>query len=332
VTSSLNRRLLLVHAHPDDESIGTGATMAKYVAEGAHVTLVTCTLGELGEIIPPGLAALGADRDDQLGGYRIGELNAACQALGVTDHRFLGGPGRWRDSGMIGTPGNDDLRAFWQADTEEAATALAAVIREVRPQVMVTYDNDGFYGHPDHIQAHRVAWRAFQLAADPAVMIEPGAGEPGAGGPGGGCGPALPPWAVSKFYASTTPQSFLDAEIGTLQAQPLPHGFIPPASAADLVYGVPDEQVTTEIDGSAHLDAKLAAMRAHATQIIVDGVFFALSNKVGQLASGVEHYALLSGRRGPDGSCGREDDLFAGVDERPVAQPVPDGATAGRAG
>ena len=116
MTSSLDRRLLLVHAHPDDESIGTGATMAKYAAEGARVTLVTCTLGELGEIIPPELAALAPERDDQLGGYRIGELNAACQALGVTDHRFLGGPGRWRDSGMIGTPGNDDPRAFWQAD------------------------------------------------------------------------------------------------------------------------------------------------------------------------------------------------------------------------
>jgi N-acetyl-1-D-myo-inositol-2-amino-2-deoxy-alpha-D-glucopyranoside deacetylase len=339
VTSSLDRRLLLVHAHPDDESIGTGATMAKYAAEGAHVTLVTCTLGELGEIIPPALAALAADRDDQLGGYRIGELNAACQALGVTDHRFLGGPGRWRDSGMIGTPGNDDPRAFWQADMAEAATALAAVIRAVRPQVIVTYDDDGFYGHPDHIQAHRVAWRAFQLAADPAVTIGPSAGGPSAGGPsaggpsaGGACEPALPPWAVSKFYASTTPQSFLDAEIGTLRARRLPDGFIPPASAADLVYGVPDEQVTTEIDGSAYLDAKLAAMRAHATQITLDDVLFALSNNVAQLASGVEHYALLSGQRGPDGCVGREDDLFAGVDACPVTQPVPDGATAGHAG
>src|SRR5712675_2995180 len=106
-----DRRLLLVHAHPDDESIYTGATMARSAAEGARVTLVTCTLGELGEIIPPELAALAPERDDQLGGYRIGELNAACQALGVTDHRFLGGPGRWRDSGMIGTPGNEDRKS-----------------------------------------------------------------------------------------------------------------------------------------------------------------------------------------------------------------------------
>ncbi len=359
------QRLLLVHAHPDDESIGTGATMAKYAASGAHVTLVTCTLGELGEIIPPGLAALATDRDDQLGGYRIGELNAACHALGVTSHRYLGGPGRWRDSGMIGTSGNDDPRSFWQADVEEAATALAAVIREIRPQVMVTYDDDGFYGHPDHIQAHRVAWRAFHLAADPAVVIEACATEASATEAsaidGGKCGPAMLPWQVSKFYASTTPQSVLDEEIETLRttvtattsapgpvgspraqgaqrppetqrAQRLPAGFVLPTSAADLVYGVPDEQVTTEIDASAYLDAKLAAMRAHATQITVDGVFFALSNKVARLASGVEHYALLAGQRGPDGPYGREDDLFAGVTLDPEAEPIPGGAAAGRAG
>ena len=343
MTSSLDRRrLLLVHAHPDDESIGTGATMAKYAAGGAHVTLLTCTLGELGEIIPPGLAALAADRDDQLGGYRIGELTAACEALGVTDHRFLGGPGRWRDSGMIGTPGNHDPRAFWRADVQEAATALAAVIRAVRPQVMITYDDDGFYGHPDHIQAHRVAWRAFQLAADPAVAIA-GRDREARAIEDGGCGPAMPPWQVSKFYASTTPQSALDEEIQTLRAAAhggsgaagarwLPTGFTVPTSAADLVYGVPDEQVTTEIDGSAFLDAKLAAMRAHATQITVDGNFFALSNKVAQLASGVEYYALLAGRRGPGGPHGREDDLFAGIAVAPEPEPIPDGAAAGRAG
>ena len=369
MTSSADRqRLLLVHAHPDDESIGTGATMAKYAAGGAHVTLVTCTLGELGEIIPPGLAALAADRDDQLGGYRIGELNAACHALGVTDHRYLGGPGRWRDSGMIGTSGNDDPRSFWRADVEEAATALAAVIREIRPQVMVTYDDDGFYGHPDHIQAHRVAWRAFQLAADPAIVIGASAIEgsvtEASAIDGGECGRAMLPWQVTKFYASTTPQSVLDEEIETLRtaaaataataatagspgpvgppgtqrpletqrAERLPAGFVLPTSAADLVYGVPDEQVTTEIDASPYLDAKLAAMRAHATQITVDGVFFALSNKVAQLASGVEHYALLAGRRGPDGPYGREDDLFAGVTLAPEAEPIPGGAGAGRAG
>ncbi len=132
------------------------------------MTLVTCTLGEEGEIIPPELAHFAADRDDTLGKHRIGELAAACEALGVTDHRFLGGAGRWRDSGMMGVPSNDVPGCFWRADVDEAAGELVKVIREVRPQVLVTYDENGFYGHPDHIQAHRVAWRAFELAADPA--------------------------------------------------------------------------------------------------------------------------------------------------------------------
>jgi N-acetyl-1-D-myo-inositol-2-amino-2-deoxy-alpha-D-glucopyranoside deacetylase len=336
VTSSPSRRLLLVHAHPDDESIGTGATMARYAAEGAQVTLVTCTLGEGGEIIPPELANLAADRDDQLGGYRIGELDRACAALGVTDHRFLGGPGRWRDSGMIGTRENEDPRCFWRADVDEAATDLAAVIREVRPQVMVTYDDDGFYGHPDHIQAHRVAWRAFQLAAEPAVTI-----------PGGHA-----PWTVAKFYASTTPHSALDEEMAELRAarardfenvgpgSGLPRRWILPESEADLVYGVPDEQVSTEIDGTGYLDAKLAAMAAHATQITVAGRYFALSNQIAQVVSGLEHYALLSpapaAQAAPSAPVGcpaeRENDLFAGLGLEAAPGPVPPRSRPVRAG
>ena len=310
--------------------------MARYAAEGAQVTLVTCTLGEGGEIIPPGLANLAADRDDQLGGYRIGELGAACAALGVTDHRFLGGPGRWRDSGMIGTPANDDPRCFWRAGVDEAARALAAVIREVRPQVMVTYDDNGFYGHPDHIQAHRVAWRAFQLAADPAIAV-----------PGG-----LAPWTVAKFYASTTPHSALTEEMAELRAarardtdgardcdggghSGLPRRWILPESEADLVYGVPDEQVSTEIDGTGYLDAKLAAMAAHATQITVAGAYFALSNNIAQVASGLEYYALLSPAPAlaePGCLTQREDDLFAGLDLDPAPRPVPSRAGAGLGG
>src|SRR5690606_36733846 len=185
-----DRRLLPVPAHPDDESITTGATIAKYAAEGAHVTLVTCTLGEEGEIIPPELAHLAADREDRLGEHRIGELAAACAALGVRDHRFLGGPGRWRDSGMMGAASNDDPRCFWRADVDEAAGELVKIIREVRPQVLVTYDENGFYGHPDHIQAHRVAWRAFHLAADPGY----GEGEP---------------WPIAKFYHTAMPRSVI---------------------------------------------------------------------------------------------------------------------------
>ena len=113
-----NRRLLLVHAHPDDETINNGATMARYVAVGASVTLLTCTLGEEGEILVPELAQLAAAQADQLGGYRIWELRNAMAALGVTDIRFLGGAGRYRDSGMIGTPANEKPRAFWNADLD----------------------------------------------------------------------------------------------------------------------------------------------------------------------------------------------------------------------
>src|SRR5208282_3525273 len=251
------QRLLLVHAHPDDESIGTGATMAKYAAEGAQVTLVTCTLGELGEIIPPSLAHLAAEKEDRLGEYRVGELAAACAALGVTGHRFLGGPGRWRDSGMMGTPGNDDPRCFWQADVDQAAGVLLDVIREVRPQVLVTYDANGFYGHPDHIQAHRVAWRAFERAGRELAV----------------------PDRPSKFYATAAPDA---------------------------------AAVTTEVDARAYLDRKLAAMRAHATQITVSTPFFALSNNVRRDALGVEYYTRLAGPRGPaHGPAGRETALFA---------------------
>jgi N-acetyl-1-D-myo-inositol-2-amino-2-deoxy-alpha-D-glucopyranoside deacetylase len=284
---------LLVHAHPDDESIGTGATMAKYIAEGVGVTLVTCTLGELGEIIPPDLADLSWDREDRLGEHRIGELAAACAALGVTDHRFLGGPGRWHDSGMMGMSSNDAERSFRRADDDEAARALLEVITDVRPQVLVTYDANGFYGHPDHIQAHRVAWRAFELA--------------------GGL--------VRKFYATAVPKSVLAEGIKAMRAPGAggPRGtgsdFLAVDSVDDLPFGIPDEQVTTEIDARGYLDAKLAALRAHRSQISVDSPFFALSDLVGQRAFGQEYYTLVAGPRGPgSGSAGWEDDLFAGLD------------------
>jgi len=289
-----SRRLLLVHAHPDDESIGTGATMAAYAAQGAGVTLVTCTRGELGEIIPPELAYLGTG--DRLGEHRAGELAAACVALGVTDHRFLGGPGRWRDSGMMGLESNQLPGCFWQADLDEAAAELAAVIREVAPQVIITYDANGFYGHPDHIQAHRVTRRAVRAAADP-----------GAAAVGGGA-----PWRVAKLYATAMPRSVL---AGAIRLGPgAPARFIQAGSAADLPFGVADDQVTTEIDGTGQLAAKVAALRSHATQIAVEGAFFALSDMVGQRISAREHYTLLAGPRGPGaGPRGREQDLFAGL-------------------
>jgi N-acetyl-1-D-myo-inositol-2-amino-2-deoxy-alpha-D-glucopyranoside deacetylase len=290
-------RLLLVHAHPDDETIGTGATMARYAAEGAGVTLVTCTLGDEGEVLVPELAHLAADRDDALGQHRIGELAAACAALGVTDSRFLGGPGRWRDSGMMGTPANTHPRAFWQADLDEAVRELVAVIREVRPQVVVTYDDNGGYGHPDHIQAHRVTVAAFDAAGDDSYAPELGE-----------------VWQPAKLYWTAVPRSLLQQGIDLLREAGDETGFFGVERAEDLPFGVPDEQVTTEIDAADHVEAKLAAMRAHATQIAVDGPFFALSNNLGQRAFGVEHYTLARGPRGAgSGPYDWEGDLFAGL-------------------
>jgi len=290
------RRLLLVHAHPDDETIGTGATMARYAGEGVQVTLVTCTLGEEGEVLVPELAHLAADRDDGLGRHRIEELAAAMEALRVEDHRFLGGPGRWRDSGMMGTPANERPECFWQADLDEAVRELVSVVREVRPQVVVTYDENGGYGHPDHIQAHRVTVAAFDAAGDSGYAPELGE-----------------PWQAAKLYWTAVPRSLLQAAIDQLKAAGH-EDFFAVDSADDLPFGVPDDVVTTEVDAGNHLEAKLAAMRAHRTQIAVDGPFFALSNMVGQRAFGVEHYVLARGERGPGVTpAGREDDLFAGL-------------------
>lgn len=300
---SAARRLLLVHAHPDDESIGNGATMARYAAEGAGVTLVTCTLGEEGEVIGADLAHLAAGREDRLGAHRSTELDAAMRELGVTDHRFLGGEGRYRDSGMMGVPSNDRPGAFWRADVDEAADLLAAVIREVRPQVLVTYDANGGYGHPDHIQAHRVAMRGWELAAEPGHRPELGE-----------------PHTVAKVYWNCVPRSELDAGLAALRAAGAAGEAAPfPGTAGeDDVPGVVDDaEVTAVVDGSPYAARKIAAMRAHATQITVAEPFFALSNDLGQPLSATEYYRLVRGEPGelhPHGELLWETDLFAGTE------------------
>ncbi|WP_028801954.1 N-acetyl-1-D-myo-inositol-2-amino-2-deoxy-alpha-D-glucopyranoside deacetylase [Streptomyces sp. 142MFCol3.1] len=293
MTELPDRRLLLVHAHPDDESINNGATMAKYAAEGAQVTLVTCTLGEEGEVIPPGLTHLAPDREGGLGPYRAGELAAAMKELGVTDHRFLGGQGRHRDSGMMGVEQNRRAGAFWSADLDEAACDLVAVIREVRPQVLVTYDPDGGYGHPDHIKAHRVAVRATELAADSAFRRDLG-----------------DPWEITKVYWNRVPRSVGEQAFARLR-EALPElPFTRSADLADVPGVVDDPVVTTEVDGTMYAAAKAAAMRAHATQIEVSEPWFALSNRLAQPLFTTEYYELVSGGR--PGT--RETDLFAGID------------------
>ena len=291
-------RLLLVHAHPDDETIGTGITMAKYASEGALVTLVTCTLGEEGEVLVPELEHLAADQEDRLGPQRIEELAAAMRVLGVTDHRFLGGPGRWRDSGMIGLPTNDRSDCFWQADLGEATRELVAVMREVRPQVVATYDERGGYGHPDHIQAHRVAVAAFEASGDPGQWPEMGE-----------------PWSPAKLYYSVLPKSVLQASIDYFRDRGEVSFWGPDVTSADdLPMGTADELVTTMVEGTGFFEAKMAAMRAHATQIAVDGPFFALADGVGLTAFSKEYFTLVHGELGDrDGENEAESDLFSGI-------------------
>jgi N-acetyl-1-D-myo-inositol-2-amino-2-deoxy-alpha-D-glucopyranoside deacetylase len=282
------RRILFVHAHPDDETIATGATMARYAAEGAHVTLVTCTMGEEGEIHVPALAGLASTEADQLGGYRVVELERACQALGVADARFLGGLGRYRDSGMMGTPANSHPRAFWGADLDTAAGHLVEIMRELRPQVLVTYDPDGFYGHPDHIQAHRVATRAAELAAPE------------------GIGPA-------KVYWTAVPHSLLRAGFEHFAAAS-ENPFEGVQSSDELPFGTPDEEIAARIEAADHASAKEAAVRAHATQIPPTSWLYLLAGSFGNEFLGVEYYRLAVGSRGPGrGAHAWEDDLFAGL-------------------
>lgn len=287
------KRLLLVHAHPDDESIGNGATMALYAAQGVGVTLITCTRGEEGEILVPNLAHLASVHEDELGEHRVTELAVAMKALGVSDHRFLGDPDRrWRDSGMIGTPQNERPDTFWQADFEEAANELVKVIREVKPQVLVTYDEMGGYGHPDHIQAHRVAMRAVESAEFP--------------------GDDDQAWRVSKVYWNTMPRSVIAAGMAALKESG--SDFFGADSVDDIPFAKPDELVTTVIDGTEYIEKKMAALAAHETQIAMDGPFFALSNLLGQSIWGKEFYTLVRGEKaGPFDIDGRETDLFAGI-------------------
>jgi N-acetyl-1-D-myo-inositol-2-amino-2-deoxy-alpha-D-glucopyranoside deacetylase len=278
-------RILLVHAHPDDETINNGATMALYADRGAQVTLVTCTRGEEGEVLVPGLSHLASSEQDLLGLHRETELALAMNALGITDFRFLGAPTtKFRDSGMMGTEPNNRPDVFWQADLDTAAGILAEVIEEVKPHILITYDEIGGYGHPDHIQAHRVAMRASELSK----------------------------WQIQKIYWNTIPKSVIAQ--GMEKMKEIGSDFFGAENIEDIPFAKDDEFVTTLIEGSDYVDQKMAAMKAHETQIALDGPFFALSNNLGMQIWGDEYYTLVKGTKSaPFDTNGREMDLTSGV-------------------
>jgi N-acetyl-1-D-myo-inositol-2-amino-2-deoxy-alpha-D-glucopyranoside deacetylase len=217
--------------------------------------------------------------------------------LGVSDHRFLGGEGRWRDSGMMGEPSNERADSFWRADLLEAASEVVAVVREARPQVLVTYDTFGGYGHPDHIQAHRVAMYGTQLAAIAGFRPDLG-----------------PAWDIPKVYWTALPRSFIQAGIEALMASGASN-FFGVESADDVPMAVDDALVTTVLDGRPFEPAKMAALRAHASQVETDGVFFAMADQLGPDAMGMEFFRLVKGEAHPDPAhpAGWETDLFAGL-------------------
>ncbi|NDI10516.1 MAG: N-acetyl-1-D-myo-inositol-2-amino-2-deoxy-alpha-D-glucopyranoside deacetylase [Actinobacteria bacterium] len=284
---SAKPKLMLVHAHPDDETINNGVTMAHYVRKGHHVTLVTCTRGEEGEVLVPELSHLASGAEDKLGEHRVGELADAMAVLGVTDFGFLGeGSVRYRDSGMMGTPPNEREDCFWKADLDSAASVLAKEMLAKKPDVLITYDEFGGYGHPDHIKAHQIAMRAAEMIRNE--------------------------WEIRKIYWNTIPISVIEAGISAMKE--VGSDFWGVEKAEDFPFAKPDELVTTVVSNEELVDLKMAAMKAHATQITVDGPFFALSNNLGVKVWGQEFYTLVYGEKaGPFDSQGREIDIFAGL-------------------
>gem|GEM_PF-879036 len=278
-------RALLVHAHPDDESILTGGTIATLAAGGARVVNVTCTLGEEGEVLGEQWQGLIAAEADQLGGYRVGELGAALDALGLPGPTFLGGAGTWRDSGMEGTPSFEHPRAFARpgAERERAQeTQLARIIDRERPHLVLTYDPVGWYGHPDHIRAHDLAHAAARRSA----------------------------WAVSRISWIVVPIGVLEAD-AEAWGEPAAHGYdapdprLRPAALGELP-GWPDEEVTHAVELSAEATARRdAALAAHATQLELHPrgaarpTHLALTNELLQPLARREYYVSFDLVQGP---------------------------------
>ena len=280
-------RILSVHPHPDDESIACGGVLARYADEGAGVHVVTCTQGEEGE----NLAGIDLG-DDDLVTHRRRELAEALDRLGVDRHTYLG----YRDSGMAGEPTNEHPESFHMADLREAALKLAAIVRSDRPHVVISDDEHGTYGHPDHVKSNRVTVRAVELARDPDAPLE---GEP---------------WSVVKRYVHTMSRERMLAAQRRLRDEglPSPFGDEDIEEPEDLPFGVPDAEITTRVDVSGHLRTKQAAIAAHRSQISADSFFLNLPSDLAAEALGVEEFVLEEGELGAQGGH-REDDLLAGL-------------------
>jgi N-acetyl-1-D-myo-inositol-2-amino-2-deoxy-alpha-D-glucopyranoside deacetylase len=306
--------LLLVHAHPDDECFATGGLIARSVAEGRRVDLVVCTGGEEGEVHDP-------DLDPDEARPRMREIRAAELDCSIA-HLRGSGPGElhlhrlgYRDSGMVDSEANRRAEAFWQADLDEATGRLVSVIREARPAVMVTYDARGNYGHPDHINAHRVAVAAFQAAADASRFAESGAA-----------------FAVSKFYEIAfnrdrwssvmaemkergirLPWDFDTDDEAAAPAEPTAESGEP---AEEESFGVAEAEITTFVEVGDWSAAKRAAMACHRTQLQDFGWLLALPDDLAPRILSPEHFVLT---RWPDRGIPagvRETSLFEGLEER----------------
>ena len=306
--------LMTVHAHPDDETIGTGGAMARAVAAGHRVVLITCTRGEMGEIVVPDMDT--PENHRRLGEIRAGELERAMAVLGVTEWENLG----YHDSDMMGRPGNRDPRTFWQADLDEAVGRLVWFVRRFQPDVITTYNHFGGYGHPDHIRTHLVAVGAFERAGDPARYPEQLAPEHGGTGATEAEG-GLAPWAPSKLYEQAIPASVRGAmerrlnELGKKSFWQAPEDATPgqieefEAFAAKML--VPDDQVTTWLDISgAPIEAKWAAIHEHVTQISDESPFMLMGLDGWREGWSQEAYVLRESRVPTSIP---ETDLFAGI-------------------
>ena len=292
-------RILLVHAHPDDESSQSAATLARYAAEGAQVTLVTCTLGEMGEILVDDWVHF---TPAELGRHRVGELAEALGILGVTDHVWLGGQGSYHDSGMqrdesgnVVPPDVLPTDAFWSADLLEAADQLVELIRDRRPHVVSTYDPNGGYGHPDHVQAHRVTMYACLLAGVPSHRPELGK-----------------PWRVPRILWSTHNTALWGEAIRISRERGLKlfqDGDSAPGQreAADSV------ELAAVIPYGAYLERATKALLAHRSQVSANQEFWQFFDIMRNLDGSGEAYLFAAGEPFPAGD-GPADDLFLGLD------------------